>query len=162
MSKLKTAPSPTLDDDDDQPVLKFVADDKVTVFPEYQTEGAAGFDIAVCKSETIPRWQHRILPTGLRFEVPRGYELQIRTRSGIAAKKGGFILNSPGTVDWDYRGELFLIIANLGIAPLRLEAGDRVAQGVLAPVTRGLLKQVKIADLSQTARGEGRFGSTGT
>jgi dUTP pyrophosphatase len=142
------------------PVLKFhTTNERI---PAYESAGAAGFDIAISEEVVIPRWQHRIAHTGLFVEVPEGYELQIRSRSSLAAKHGGFILNSPGTVDSDYRGEIMLVIANPGLGLIRLDKGMRVAQGVLAPVTRATLKQVKLAELTPTARGDGRFGSTGS
>ena len=143
------------------PVLGYVADDTVTVRPVYKTRGAVAFDIAISEHATIPRWRFKSVHTGLRFEIPEGYEVQIRSRSGLAANKGAFILNSPGTVDWDYKGELLLVVANLGLAPLRLERGDRVAQGVFCPALRAPLKEISLADMTNSERGEGRFGSTG-
>lgn len=164
MSKSAAAPARVArtEDAEESVTLGFVADDTVTVKPVYKTGGAVGFDIAASENVRIPRWQHRLVKTGLRFEIPEGYEIQVRTRSGFSAKQGGFILNSPGTVDWDYKGELVLIVCNLGMAPLQVSRGDRIAQGVLAPVTRLPLKQITLEDMTKSDRGEGRFGSTGT
>lgn len=142
-------------------ILRYVADERVTFFPAYKSDEAAGFDVAVCQNIVVPRCKHVIAPTGLRFELPKGYEIQVRSRSGLAAEKGGWILNSPGTFDSDYKGELMLVIANTGIAPLRLKAGDRAAQCIVAPVLRVVLEKGTKDDLRETKRGEGRFGSTG-
>jgi dUTP pyrophosphatase len=127
--------------------------------PEYATDGSAGMDISSADTGTIYYGMHRIYRTGLMFEVPPGYELQIRSRSGLAAKHKIFVLNSPGTLDYDYRGELFIVLMNLGDANYEVTRGDRIAQAVLAPFIRASLNHVP--ELSPTERGAGGFGSTG-
>lgn len=131
--------------------------------PQYETVGAAGMDIRVCfedKGElTIKPYERVLLPTGLKFEVPQGFELQIRPRSGISFKTGLLVVNSPGTIDSDYRGELKIIIGNLGQNNEIIRHGDRIAQMVFAPVTKATW--VMASELSQTERGDGGFGSTG-
>ena len=101
-----------------------------------------------------------MIPTGLKMEIPVGYEGQVRTRSGLAATRGLVVLNSPGTVDADYRGEVKVILMNLGSEPLTINRGERVAQLVIAPVTRVVITEVE--DVNETIRGPGGFGSTGT
>jgi dUTP pyrophosphatase len=102
---------------------------------------------------------HHIFKTGLMFEVPHGHELQIRSRSGMAAKHKIFVLNSPGTLDYDYRGELMIVLMNVGDVIYHVKRGDRIAQAVLAPFIRAEIDYVEA--LTPSARGEGRFGSTG-
>jgi dUTP pyrophosphatase len=130
--------------------------------PSYATPGAAGFDLlaAVSAPMTIPPGGRALVPTGLRVALPEGHELQIRPRSGLALKHGILLPNSPGTIDEDYRGEVQVIILNTGDAPFTVERGMRIAQGVLAPVTRAAWAEV--AELPDTQRGTGGFGSTGT
>lgn len=131
------------------------------VIPEYKTAGAAGADVCALLENpvTIPCGQRAIVPTGLFFEIPEGYEIQVRPRSGLAAKNGVTVLNTPGTIDSDYRGELMVILINLGDKDFVINSGDRIAQIVVAPVTQGIFK---LADsLSETERGAGGFGSTG-
>ena len=129
--------------------------------PAYTTEGAAGFDLlaAVTEPLVIPPGGRALVPTGLRIALPAGHELQIRPRSGLALKHGIMLPNSPGTIDEDYRGELQIIVLNGGEAPFTVERGMRIAQGVLAPVLRGAWAEM--AELPDTARGSGGFGSTG-
>ena len=130
--------------------------------PFYATEGAAGFDIAANLPEEgiqLRPGERAIIPTGLFFEIPKGYELQIRPRSGAAAKDGLTVLNTPGTIDSDYRGEVKVILYNAGGNYLIINNGDRIAQGVVAQVFQ--LKFDFVSNLSDTARGEGGFGSTG-
>lgn len=127
--------------------------------PEYATEGAAGMDITSADSGIIYHGMHRVYRTGLMFEVPPGHELQIRSRSGLAAKHKIFVLNSPGTLDCDYRGELLIVLMNLGDQNYEVKRGDRIAQAVLAPFLRAELDYVP--ELSPTERGAGGFGSTG-
>jgi dUTP pyrophosphatase len=128
--------------------------------PAYATEGAAGMDIASADSGVIYNGTHRIFRTGLMFEVPPGHELQIRSRSGMAAKHKIFVLNSPGTLDCDYRGELLIVLMNLSDGNYHVTRGDRIAQAVFAPFIRDEVDYVE--ELSKTTRGDGGFGSTGT
>ena len=140
--------------------IKCVAS-KGAVIPEYKTSGAAGADICALLDVplTIPAGKFAMVPTGLFFEIPEGYEVQIRPRSGLAAKNGVTVLNTPGTIDSDYRGEIKVILINLGAADFTINSGDRIAQMVVAPVTQAAFS---ITDsLSETERGAGGFGSTG-
>lgn len=135
-----------------------------SVVPAYATDGAAGFDLPFV-SDGIEQFvleplDRAAIPTGLAFAVPEGYELQIRPRSGLALKKGITVLNSPGTIDSDYRGEVKVSLMNLGTEPLVLSRGDRIAQAILCEVPRAEFEVVD--DLDETARGSGGFGSTGT
>lgn len=129
--------------------------------PSYETEHAAGMDLraAVKESLTLIPGQRELVPTGLRIALPEGYEAQIRPRSGLAMKHGIALLNSPGTIDADYRGEIRIIMANLGPEPFTIQRGDRIAQMVVAPVTR--VAWATVERLDETARGEGGFGHTG-
>jgi len=130
--------------------------------PTYATQGAAGMDLlaAVTQPMTIEPGARALVPTGLCVALPSGHELQIRPRSGLAVKNGIVLPNAPGTIDEDYRGEVGVIIMNLGDAPFVVERGMRIAQAVLAPVLRAVWHEVD--SLDQTARGAGGFGSTGT
>ena len=129
--------------------------------PSYETEQAAGMDLpaAVEDDIVIEPGKRAMVPTGLAIALPAGYEAQVRPRSGLAAKNGVTVLNSPGTVDADYRGEVKVILINLGDAPFTITRGMRIAQMVIAPVTRAAI--VEVAVLPETARGAGGFGSTG-
>ena len=129
--------------------------------PSYATPGAAGCDLraAVAESLTILPGGRTLVPTGLCVAIPFGYEGQVRMRSGLALKHGLTLLNGPGTVDSDYRGEIGLILANLGAEPVTIARGDRIAQLVIAPVTRAKLETVE--ELPRTERDAGGFGSTG-
>ena len=131
------------------------------VIPEYKTAGAAGADVcALVESPVVLNPGDRaLIGTGLFFAIPEGYEIQVRPRSGLAAKNGVTVLNSPGTIDSDYRGELKVILVNLGKETFRVNSGDRIAQIVAAPVTRAQFDRVE--GLDQTERGSGGFGSTG-
>jgi dUTP pyrophosphatase len=130
--------------------------------PEYQTPGSSGIDLRAAVEEPIiiGRGERVMIPTGLKMGIPAGYEGQVRTRSGLAATRGLVVLNSPGTVDADYRGEVKVILMNLGSEPLTINRGERVAQLVIAPVTRVVITEVE--DVNETIRGPGGFGSTGT
>lgn len=130
--------------------------------PAYATEGAAGMDLlaAVTEPLLVPPGGRALVPTGLRIALPEGHELQIRPRSGLALKHGVLVPNSPGTIDEDYRGELQVILLNAGTEPFTVERGMRIAQAVLAPVTRAAWREV--AALPDSTRGTGGFGSTGT
>ncbi len=131
--------------------------------PAYQTADAAGMDLVAAVADDAPvilrPGQRALVPTGLAFELPPGTEAQVRPRSGLAIKNGVTVLNSPGTIDADYRGEVSVILINLGDANFRIARGDRIAQMILAPVTRGKLTETQ--SLSATGRGAGGFGSTG-
>jgi len=131
------------------------------VVPEYKTAGAAGADVCalVDAPVVIECGKRAIVPTGLFFEIPEGYEIQVRPRSGLAAKSGVTVLNTPGTIDSDYRGELKIILINLGEEAFTINSGDRIAQIIVSPVTQG--RFVSAETLSSTERGTGGFGSTG-
>ena len=134
---------------------------KGAVIPQYKTCGAAGADLCALleKTLTIACGKTAIVPTGLFFEIPNGYEIQIRPRSGLAAKNGVTVLNTPGTIDSDYRGEIKIILINLGNEDFIINSGDRIAQMIVAPVTQADFSIVE--NLSETERGTGGFGSTG-
>lgn len=130
--------------------------------PQYESDGAAGMDIRafVEAGLLIIKPMRRILvPSGLSMEIPHGYEMQIRPRSGLAIKHGVTMVNAPGTIDSDYRGEVGIILINLGENDFELRHGERIAQMVLAPVTR--CAWIDVEDLEETRRGAGGFGSTG-
>lgn len=131
------------------------------ILPSYQTAGAAGADVCACLSQPIvlEPGARAMVPTGLSFEIPYGYEIQVRPRSGLAAKNGVTVLNSPGTIDSDYRGEVKVILINLGSEPFAIAHGDRIAQLIVAPVEQAQFHVVE--SLSSTQRGQGGFGSTG-
>jgi dUTP pyrophosphatase len=131
--------------------------------PAYASEGAAGLDLraATPDGETIEilPGERQVVPTGIAIALPAGYEAQVRPRSGLARRHGVTCLNSPGTVDSDYRGEIAVILVNLGHEPFAVARGDRIAQLVVAPVARAAWRPVE--DLDDTARGSGGFGSSG-
>lgn len=127
--------------------------------PVYQTSGAAAADIYCVQDVTCHPGEVAIVHTGIRVEIPNGYEMQIRPRSGLAAKRKISVINSPGTIDSDYRGEILVALTNTGLYPQTILAGERVAQAVVAPVTRA--EFVVVDALDETGRGEGGFGSTG-
>ena len=127
--------------------------------PAYATSGAAGMDICAAESLNLRAGKRHAVATGFAFAIPDGYEVQVRPRSGLALKHGITCLNTPGTIDSDYRGEVKVILANLGEDDFIINKGDRIAQIVVAPVTHGHL--VEVDDLDETARGAGGFGSTG-
>lgn len=130
--------------------------------PAYETEGSAGMDLRanITESITLKPLERSLVPTGLFIELPLGYEAQVRPRSGLAAKRGLTCLNSPGTIDSDYRGELKVILVNLSNETQVIEPAERIAQMVIAKHERVYLQEVEI--LSDTTRGAGGFGSTGT
>mgnify|MGYP001315841208 FL=1 len=130
--------------------------------PKYETEGASGMDLSanVEKVVEIQPGKSVIIPTGIALSIPKNYEIQIRPRSGLAAKSQISILNTPGTIDADYRGELKVILVNLGEKIFKVEKGLRIAQMVLCPVIKAVLKEVN--ELEETERGSGGFGSTGS
>ncbi len=131
--------------------------------PAYETLGAAGMDIRAAVPDADPMvlapGERAMVPTGLSVAIPQGYEIQMRPRSGLAAKHGITCLNTPGTIDSDYRGELKVILINHGHEAFTITRGERIGQMVLAPVTR--LTWQKVSSLDETERGSGGFGSTG-
>lgn len=129
--------------------------------PAYQTELASGFDVRAQleQSMTLQPGDRAMVPTGLSFEIPPGFEIQARPRSGYAAKQGMTVLNTPGTIDADYRGEVKIILINLGREAVEIKDQERIAQLVLAPVVQASFEIVE--ELGDTARGAGGFGSTG-
>jgi dUTP pyrophosphatase len=130
--------------------------------PAYESAAAAGMDLpaAVEQELTLAPGERALVPTGLAIALPDGYEAQVRPRSGLAVQNGITVLNTPGTVDADYRGEIKIILANLGNEDFTIERGMRIAQMVIAPVVQAVLQEAE--SLPETARGEGGFGSTGT
>ncbi len=127
--------------------------------PAYATEGAAGMDVVAAEALTLAPGDRAAVATGFAIAIPAGHEVQVRPRSGLALKHGVTCLNTPGTIDSDYRGEVKVILANLGQAPFEIARGDRIAQLVPAVVLRATLAEV--ATLDDTSRGTGGFGSTG-
>jgi dUTP pyrophosphatase len=131
--------------------------------PAYQTDGAAGLDLLAAlparKLLRLAPAKRALVPTGLVLALPAGYEAQVRPRSGLALRHGLTVLNSPGTIDCDYRGEVMVLIANLGDAPVRIARGERIAQLVVQKVERARL--VEVSAIASTRRGAGGFGSTG-
>ena len=127
--------------------------------PAYATAGAAGMDVVAAEELTLAPGARHAVATGFALAIPEGYEVQVRPRSGLALKHGITCLNTPGTIDSDYRGEVKVILANLGADPFPIRRGDRIAQLVPAAVTRATLAEV--AELDETGRGSDGFGSTG-
>ncbi len=129
--------------------------------PAYQTLGSAGMDLCAAIEDelVIKPLDRKLVPTGISVAIPEGYEAQVRPRSGLAWRHGVTVLNSPGTIDSDYRGELKVLLVNLSDAPFRLTRGERIAQLVVCPVTRAEL--VVVDELNDTDRGAGGYGSTG-
>ena len=135
---------------------------KEVSLPKYETSGSSGMDLSanIDSSVNIDPGKTAIIPTGLALSIPKGFEVQIRPRSGLAAKQNISVLNTPGTIDADYRGEIKVILINLGRDSFKVEKGIRIAQMVVSPVIQAQLKEVN--DLDETVRGKGGFGSTGT
>lgn len=129
------------------------------ILPTYATVGSSGMDLRASEALTIKSGERACVATGLYLEIPLGYEAQIRPRSGLALKKGITVLNTPGTIDSDYRGEIKVILINLGKEDFVIELGDRIAQMVFSSVTHAEL--LKVEDLDETKRASGGFGSTG-
>ena len=131
--------------------------------PAYQTDYAAGFDLVAAVPDeaplTLAPLQRALVPTGLVFELPAGFEAQVRPRSGLALKHGVTVLNGPGTIDADYRGEVKVLLINLGDAIFDVARGDRIAQVVIAPVSA--VEIIAVSSTTDTERGQGGFGSTG-
>jgi len=141
--------------------LKVLRIDPRVRLPEYASDGAVGMDLRafLAADVSIPPQGRVRIPTGLRIELPEGFEGQVRPRSGLALKFGVTVLNSPGTIDSDYRGDVDIILVNLGAEAFTVKDGDRIAQLVIAPVSRAVPQEV--TELSVTNRGGGGFGSTG-
>ncbi|WP_457560941.1 dUTP diphosphatase [Caminibacter sp.] len=127
--------------------------------PAYQSVEAAGFDLHSIEDVVIKKGERKLIGTGLAFEIEKGYEVQIRPRSGLAFKHGITVLNTPGTIDSDYRGEIKVLLINLGEEDFEIKKSERIAQAVVAPVVQA--KFVEVDELSDTKRGSGGFGSTG-
>lgn len=127
--------------------------------PVRATEGAAGYDVCAREGVTIPAGRFAKVPTGMKLAIPAGYEAQVRPRSGLAAKHGVTVLNAPGTIDSDYRGEVCVLLVNHGLEPFSVEPGMRIAQLVFAEVTT--VRFQPVSSVVGSARGEGGFGSTG-
>lgn len=127
--------------------------------PTYATDGAAGLDVVAAEDLTLAPGQRHAVATGFSIAIPEGYEVQVRPRSGLALKHGITCLNTPGTIDHDYRGEVKVILANLGTEPFEVRRGERIAQLVPAVVTKAHFSEV--VELNETSRGAGGFGSTG-
>ena len=144
-----------------RPALKIIKNDPRVCLPEYESEGAAGMDLCafLASDITIPPMARVKIPTGIKIEIPCGFEAQIRPRSGLAANFGITVLNSPGTIDSDYRGDLEIILINLGEKEFTVKDGQRIAQMVIAPVCRPDLLETDT--MCETKRGSGGFGSTG-
>jgi dUTP pyrophosphatase len=132
------------------------------MLPIYISTGSAGADLQADIENvlTLKPGERALVPTGLRLEIPAGYEAQVRPRSGLAAGQGVTVLNSPGTIDADYRGEVKVLLINLGTDPYILHRGERIAQIIFSPVSRAVF--VTVEQIAETERGEGGFGSTGT
>lgn len=143
------------------PTVRFARLSEHARLPRYMTSGAAGMDLACSSVEPIvlAPGQRAAVPTGLAMELPEGFEGQVRPRSGLAIKAGVTVVNAPGTIDCDYRGEIQVLLVNLSDTPHTIALGDRVAQLVIAPVVQAIVQEV--GSLSETVRGEGGFGHTG-
>lgn len=150
---------------DSSPVMQiFILRPGLASIPKYATEGAAGLDLSAALEAPmiLEPGQRAAVPTGLSIALPKGHEGQVRPRSGLSSKHGVTCVNSPGTIDEDYRGEVAVLLINLGQVAHTIQPGDRIAQLVVAPVTRVAVLTVESADkLGSTNRGEGGFGSTG-
>jgi dUTP diphosphatase len=142
------------------PIVRFKRLRPSAILPRYMTAGAAGMDLVAAGDEVVLLPGGRAaIPTGWAVELPPGYEGQIRPRSGLALRKAVTVLNAPGTLDFDYRGELIVLLVNLGQEPQAIRPGERIAQLVVAPVAQATIEEVEA--LSDTARGPGGFGHTG-
>ena len=139
--------------------IKFVKMHKDAHIPAFQHKSDAGMDLYAVGNDTLEPGEFKVIKTGLQMSLPFGYEAQVRPRSGLAAKKGVTVLNTPGTIDADYRGEVGVILINHGKEPFIIEKGDRIAQMVISKLTRFKVKEV--ITLDKTKRGDGGFGSTG-
>ena len=139
--------------------VKFMKVHAAAVLPSYARPGDAGMDVCACEKATLLPGERKLVKTGLVMELPHGTEAQMRPRSGLALKNGVTLLNAPGTIDEGYRGEIGVILINLGAEAFVVQPGMRIAQMVVAPVLRA--DAVEVAEVSGTARGAGGFGSTG-
>ena len=139
--------------------VKFRKIDPAAILPSYAHPGDAGMDVRSVEALVVEPGGRKLIRTGLVMMLPPGYEAQVRPRSGLALKNGVTVLNTPGTIDEGYRGEVGVILANLGAEPFRVEKGAKIAQIVIAPCTRAEI--VETAEVDETARGAGGFGSTG-
>ena len=141
-------------------LVKVVKEEGITL-PKYETIGSAGMDIRanITKEIELQPLDRVLIPTGLKMEIPEGYEVQIRPRSGLARKHGLTVLNTPGTIDSDYRGDIGVILINLSKESYFIQPGERIAQLILTPVVQAEFEEVDV--LEQTERGEGGFGHTG-
>jgi dUTP pyrophosphatase len=139
--------------------VKFRKIDPAAILPSYAHPGDAGMDVRSVEELVVEPGGRKLVRTGLVMMLPPGYEAQVRPRSGLALKNGVTVLNTPGTIDEGYRGEVGVILANLGAEPFRVEKGAKIAQIVIAPCTRAEI--VETAEVDETARGAGGFGSTG-
>ena len=142
--------------------IKVIPAEEDLPLPAYETRGAAGADVRAYLpggAETLSPGERRLIPTGLTMEIPEGFEMQVRPRSGLALKHGLMLVNSPGTIDSDYRGPVGVIVLNAGDAPFVVEHGMRIAQLVVAPVVQARFEPA--TTLGETGRGPGGFGSTG-
>jgi len=133
--------------------------DPEAVYPQYQTPGSSGMDLVALTDQFLNKGQIRLVSTGLAFEIPTGYEGQIRPRSSLASRHGVTVVNSPGTIDSDYRGEVKVALINLSTESYKVTKGDRIAQLVIAPVMKAEIEAV--TEVTDSERGEGGFGSTG-
>lgn len=140
-------------------LVKFLKLDSQAIKPEYQTTGSAGFDLHSLETKSLEPMQIYLIPTGIVIELPEGYEAQVRPRSGLAIKNGITVINSPGTVDSDYRGELKVGLINLSNKSYLIHSGDRIAQVVISPVMQ--CEFLETDQLSNTERNSNGFGSTG-
>ena len=134
---------------------------KHIILPEYKTDGSSGMDLVANLEQVVKilPGEKKIIPTGISVAIPQQYEIQIRPRSGLAAKNGISVLNTPGTIDSDYRGEIKVILINLGKNVFEIKKNDRIAQMIICPIVKAELEEVE--NLPATVRGEGGFGSTG-
>ena len=139
--------------------VKFRKIDPAAILPSYAHPGDAGMDVRSVEELVVEPGGRKLVRTGLVMMLPTGYEAQVRPRSGLALKNGVTVLNTPGTIDEGYRGEVGVILANFGAEPFRVEKGAKIAQIVIAPCTRAEI--VETAEVDETARGAGGFGSTG-
>jgi dUTP pyrophosphatase len=140
-------------------ILKIKKLNADAIIPAYQSEEAAGFDLHSIEDVVIKPGERKLIGTALAFEIEKGYEIQIRPRSGLAYKHGITVLNTPGTIDSDYRGEIKVLLINLGSVDFEIKKGERIAQAVVAPVVQAKISQAE--HLNDTNRGSGGFGSTG-